>query len=61
MAVYGRAVLSHGEIQRMIIAENIVQSFRARKNSENWAAWANNNPASARLLTEIEKELNGKD
>jgi len=61
MAVYGRQVLSYGEIQRMITAENIVQAFHARKKSENWAAWANNNPASARLLAEIEKELNGKD
>ena len=61
MAVYGRPVLSYGEIQRLILAENVVQAFQARKKSDNWAEWANNNPTSARLLTDIEKDIDAKD
>ena len=61
MAVYGRPVLSCNEIQRMILAENIVSAYRGRKNSDNWAKWASDNPADARLLSEVEKDINGAD
>lgn len=56
-AVYGRSFLSYGEIQRMMVAENIVQAYLSRKaaqNGTNWAKWAAENPRADDLLKEIE-------
>ena len=53
-AILGRDTLYFGETRRMILAENIVNAFTARKRSENWAAWANNNVVMSRVLSEIE-------
>lgn len=36
------------------MAENIVVAYHSRKRSENWAAWADDNPAMAALLAEVE-------
>ena len=58
-AVLGRDVLSYGEIQRMITAENIVRAYTSRKREENWAQWALENPHSDELLKDIEKDLHG--
>jgi nicotinamide riboside transporter PnuC len=38
----------------MILAENIVNAFIARKHAESWAAWANNNIVMSRVLAEAE-------
>ena len=49
-AVWGRP-LGVGEIRRMVVAENIVQAYRARAaHSDGWAAWASANPDANRLL-----------
>lgn len=48
-AVFGRT-LGAGEIRRMMVAENIVNCFRARTASSNWAAWETENKAEAKLL-----------
>ena len=48
-AVFGRT-LGAKEIRRMMIAENIVNAYRARAASENWAAWETDNPQVAALL-----------
>ena len=50
-AVYGRP-LGYGELKRMLTAENIVNAYRARDASANWAQWATENPELNRLLNE---------
>lgn len=57
-AVLGRPVLSAGEIFRMTVAENIKNALHSRKESQNWAEWAGKNPAAAKLLADIEKQIN---
>jgi len=48
-AVFGRP-LGAGEMRRMMIAETIVNLYRARAAAENWAAWETANPELAALL-----------
>lgn len=55
-AVMGRNTLYYGETRRMILAENIYNAYHARRRSENWAEWAEKNPAMAKILFELEKE-----
>ena len=38
----------------MVLAENIVNAYIARKRAESWAVWANNNIVMSRVLSEIE-------
>ena len=42
-------------MRRLILAENIVNGYRARAKSENWAMWANGNKVMADILVEAEK------
>lgn len=59
-AVLGRRILSAGEIRRMNAVENVVEAFRARKaemDGGNVAKWATKNPDAARLLSDIERDL----
>lgn len=62
-AVFGRDELSHGEIQRMILAENVKNAYLARRNyrdeekNENWAEWASKHPDDAALLAGVERDL----
>lgn len=58
-AVLGR-VLSGGELRRIAQAENIVQAYRDRQKSENWAKWAQDNPEQAAVLNEAERLANGE-
>lgn len=60
-AVFGRKTLAAGEIFRMMTAENIRAAFRARRQAQNWAEWASENPQAARMLADIEKDLDGND
>jgi hypothetical protein len=53
-AVTGRKHLYYGELRRMILAENIVNAYHARSQSESWAAWAGKNPIMEKLLIECE-------
>lgn len=55
--ILGRNVLYFGELRRLILAENVVNSYRARARSENWASWTKDNPVMAQILAEIEKDL----
>jgi len=48
-AVFGRP-LGAGEMRRMMIAETIVNLYRARAAAENWAAWEMASPELAALL-----------
>ena len=48
-AVLGRT-LGAGEIRRMNVAENIVRAYQSRKQSDNWATWAEVNPELNRIL-----------
>lgn len=48
-AVYGRT-LSFQEIRTMDMARNIAEAYYERQHSDNWASWAERNPAKARLL-----------
>lgn len=60
MAVMARPVLSAGEIQRMILTENIVTAYKSRRaamESDNIVKWANDNPTMAKLLLNVEAEL----
>ena len=38
-AVFGRSVLHEYEMRAMMISRNIVEAYRARESSENWAEW----------------------
>ena len=60
-AVFGRDVLSLGEIQRMLIVDDVVNAYRMRKATKNWAEWAERDPYSANLIADIEKELHAND
>jgi len=53
-AILGRRQLYFGETRRMILAENIATAYRARKQSENWAQWAQANPIMEKILIETE-------
>lgn len=53
MSVFGRPLYAR-EIFRMTAAENVYNAKRARDNSEEWAAWAENNPEAAKLLVRAE-------
>lgn len=39
----------------MIVAENIINAYQSRAQSNNWAEWTHNNPAAAELLIEAER------
>lgn len=56
-AVTGRKTLPFGDARRMITAENIIEAYRDRKRSGNWAEWAEKNPAGSALLMRIETLL----
>jgi hypothetical protein len=53
-AVYGRP-LGAGEMRRMSLVENIVNAYRARERSDNWAAWAKEHPRDSELLAQAAK------
>jgi hypothetical protein len=48
-AVYGRPLSFH-EIRMLDLADNVVNAYRERERSENWAEWAEKNHARARIL-----------
>lgn len=48
----------HRELRQMMVAENIIIAYRARKDTKNWAEWANKNKKLAEFLSEIEIMLN---
>ena len=48
-AVYGRTPGGQ-ELRRMIAAENVVKSYEERQQSDNWAAWARDNPEKSEIL-----------
>ena len=54
-AITGRRKFYHGELSRLIVAENIVMAYHARARSDNWAAWVAENPIMAELLAEAER------
>jgi hypothetical protein len=53
-AILGRKQLYHGELNRMVLCENIVTAYHSRKSS-SWAEWAEKQPRAAALLAGIEK------
>lgn len=54
MAVLGRQVLSYNEIQRMILSENIINSYRSRQAAENRGKWAEENSNADDMLNKLE-------
>ena len=54
-AVTGRRVLYLGELNRMIVSENIVSAYHSRQQSKNWGEWALANPGPSKLLAEAIK------
>ena len=60
-AVTGRRMLYAGEMQRMIVAENIVKAYLSRdayrdqSGNANWAEWAKHNPTLNRILIDATK------
>jgi hypothetical protein len=54
-AVTGRRQFYYGELRRMVHAENIVNAYNSRKQSENWAEWVHKYPQAAEMLAEAEK------
>jgi hypothetical protein len=57
-AVMGRPVLGAKEINYMETCERVILAHQARQASENWAAWASDNPAANLLLTVAAKAAN---
>ena len=53
-AITGRRQFYFYEYNRLIIAENIVNAYRSRAESQNWSEWARKNPELAHLLTSAE-------
>ena len=59
-AVYGRPLSFH-EIRMMTLADNVVDAYRERARSDNWAKWAQANPGKARLLSEAAMLYDAED
>ena len=57
----GRPVLGAREIRRFTAAENVVNAYKNRAMSDNWATWAKQNPEEAELLGYAVKALNRED
>ncbi len=49
-AVLNRPYLGAGEIRRALAAREVVYYYEQRKASENWVAWAEQNPRGAEIL-----------
>ena len=49
MAVFGRTP-GAGELRAMAMAETVVNAYHDRAKTENWAAWADENPYENALL-----------
>ena len=60
-AVFGKDLLSVRDMRRMSTVENIVNAYRARAQSENWAEWAQANPALSRLLNAAIRAAHGDE
>lgn len=61
-AVLGRPVLYEREMRRMSIAVNLVEGFKERAKSINWAAYLSQNPSMGNLLNrarELYEDGNG--
>lgn len=43
------------EMVHMVVVENIVNAYRSRAHADNWAEWAQANPAAARMLAEAQE------
>jgi hypothetical protein len=43
----------------MVSVENVINAYRAREASGNWAEWASKNEDASELLNRIAKEING--
>lgn len=52
MAVYGRPVLSVGEIRRLALCENIIAWHAERAGQKDWSKWGRENKHKARTLTQ---------
>ena len=53
-AITGRRQFYFYEYNRLIVAENIVNAYRSRAESQNWSDWARKNPELAQLLASAE-------
>ena len=45
----------------MVAAENVLQSYKSRAKSENWAEWVRDNKMEADILAEAEKLANEEE
>lgn len=50
LAVFGRPVLSAGEIRRLALVENIIAWHGEREASKDWPKWGRENKYKARTL-----------
>ena len=48
-AVYGRTPGAK-ELKAMVLAENVVNAYKSREQSGDWAAWARENSSLNKLL-----------
>lgn len=60
-AVMGKDELAYHEIQEMLAAENVVHAYLARKASNGWGKWAQDNPEADKLLKKVEVRANATD
>lgn len=56
-AVTGKRVFMFGDFIRLRVAENIVNAYTSRKQSNNWAEWVESNPRAAQILADVEKQI----
>lgn len=54
-AVMNRDYLGRKEINRMLLAENIVDGYKQMNKSDNWSQWANDNKELYELLEKARK------
>jgi hypothetical protein len=59
-AIFGRTLSFH-EVRMITLANNIVNSYRERQKSENWAEWAGKYPEKAELLANAGKLYAGEE
>jgi len=59
-AIMNRNYLGVGEIRRMEAATNVIDGYKSRQASGNWAEWTAKHPELSKILTELEIEASGE-
>jgi hypothetical protein len=55
-AIKNRKYLNSKEVRSMLLTENVVNAYKSRKESENWAKWADDNREAQEMLEYARKQ-----